>query len=212
MGIDQIFNLFLTQEYFLLVYISLIFIFFLIIFQLFKKIKIKNTTLKLIYFIIFLPIAVIPIIKCYFNIPYVFCRACPRKCVFGEVRPFIIPSFLLLNLDKRFWCFRLCPCGTMQDYQARICKKRIKLPKVFSYSRYAILLFIIIFYFLIIYNENLKNPFFYGAYIVVLSTLIISAIIFILCFFIPRFWCNYICPVGCVSDRILKIEKRFKIS
>jgi len=211
MSIDKIFDLFLSQNYFLLVYISLIFIFIFILSRLFKEIKIRSNTLKLIYFIIFLPIAIIPLIKCYFNIPYVFCRACPRKCVFGEVSAFIIPSFLLLNLDKRFWCFKLCPFGTIQDYQARICKKRIKLPKIFSYSRYLILLFVIVFYFLIIYNENLKNPFFYGAYIITLFTLFISGIIFILCFFIPRFWCNHFCPVGCVSDKILETGKKFKI-
>jgi len=207
MNIDEIFNLFLNRGYFILVYISLIFAFVLIISKLFKKINIKNSILKIIYFTIFLPVAVIPFIKCYFKIPYIFCKACPRKCVFGELRPFIIPSFLLLNLDKRFWCYKLCPCGTVQDYQAKMCKKRIRLPKLLNYSRYLILLFTVSMVLLLIFNENLKNPFFHGAYIISLVTLGVAGILFMLCFFIPRFWCNYICPIGTVGELGLRIEK-----
>ena len=93
--------------------------FIIVLSKLFRKTEIKNPFLKIIYFILFLPIAAIPFIKCYFKIPFIFCKACPRKCVFGELRPFIIPSFLLLNLDKRFWCYKLCPCGILQDYQTK---------------------------------------------------------------------------------------------
>ena len=126
---NKLLNLFLNSNYFILIYISIIIAFIIVLSKLFRKTEIKYNPLKIIYFILFLPIATIPIIKCYFRIPYILCKACPRKCVFGELRPFIIPSFLLLNLDKRFWCYKLCPCGTVQDHQTKICKKRIKLPK-----------------------------------------------------------------------------------
>ena len=175
-----------------------------------SKLDIKNRTLKIIYFILFLPIAVIPLIKCYFKIPYILCKACPRKCVFGELRSFIIPSFILLNLDKRFWCYKLCPFGTIQDYQAKLCKKRIKPPKAIIYLRYFFLIFTIIAVLLLIFNENLKNPFFVGTYKVIILTIIAAAIIFILSFFIPRFWCNYFCPVGSFADLTLKLENRIK--
>jgi len=208
--IDDLLNLFLNSNYFILLYISVIIAFILLLSKLFRKTELKNNTLKIIYFIIFLPVAAIPFIKCYFNVPFIFCKACPRKCVFGEVRPFIIPSFLLLNLDKRFWCYKLCPCGTLQDYQKKLCKKRIKLPSSFTYLRYIILLFTVIMVILLIFNENLKNLFFVGTYKIIIPTLIIAAVIFFLCFFIPRFWCNYICPVGSFGDLILKIENKIK--
>lgn len=205
---NRLFNLFLNSQYFLLIYISIIIAFIIVLSKLFVKKEIKSNLLKIIYFIVFLPIVAIPFIKCYFKVPFIFCKACPRKCVFGELRPFIIPSFLLLNLDKRFWCYKLCPCGTFQDYQAKICKKRIKLPKLFIYFRYLFLLFTIIMVLLLIFNGNFKNPFFVGAYKIVITTLIAALIIFILCFFIPRFWCNYICPVGSFGDLVLNIGNK----
>ena len=203
-------NLFLNSQYFLLVYILIIIAFIIVVSKLFRKIEIKNNLLKTIYFIAFLPIASIPIIKCYFRIPYIFCKACPRKCVFGELRPLLIPSFLLLNLDRRFWCYKLCPCGTFQDYQTKLCKKRIKLPGLFIYVRYIFLLFVILMVLLLIFNEGFKNPFFIGAYKIIIITLIVALIIFILSFFIPRFWCNYFCPIGSFSDLALKYETMVK--
>lgn len=207
---SKLFNLFLNSNYFLLVYISIIIAFVIVLSKIFRRIEIKNKLLKIIYFVIFLPLAAIPFIKCYFRIPYILCKACPRKCVFGELRAFIIPSFLLLNLDKRFWCYKLCPCGTFQDYQTKLCKKRIRLPKLLIYFRYLFLLFVIIMVLLLIFNENSKNLFFVGAYKIVITTLIAAFIVFVLCFFIPRFWCNYICPIGSFGDLILKIENKIK--
>ena len=149
--------------------------------------------------------------RCYFKVPYIFCRACPRKCPWGELRPFIIPSFLLLNLDKRFWCFKLCPFGTLQDYQSKISNKRINLPRWLRNIRYLILLFVIIVVLVLIFNETFYLLFFNGNYNVSLIVLSIAIIIFILAFFIPRFWCNYFCPIGSFSDLVLKLENKFKI-
>jgi len=35
-------------------------------------------------------------------------------------------------------------------------------------------------------------------------------LIFLLAFFIPRFWCNYFCPIGAFGDLALKIENKIK--
>ena len=207
---NRLLNLFLNSQYFLLIYILIIIAFIIVLSKLVRKKDTKNNLLRIIYFIAFLPIAAIPIIKCYFRIPYILCKACPRKCVFGELRPLLIPSFLLLNLDKRAWCYKFCPCGTFQDYQTKLCKKRIKLPKSLIYLIYIFLLFAIIIVLLLIFNESFKAPFFIGAYEIIITTLIIAAIIFILCFFIPRFWCNYFCPVGSFSDLMLRLQYRFR--
>lgn len=204
---NELLNLFLSSNYFILIYISIIIAFIIVLSKLFRKTEIKNDMLKIIYFVLFLPIAAIPFIKCYFRAPYILCKVCPRKCVFGELRPVIIPSFLLLNLDKRFWCFKLCPCGTFQDYQAKLCKRRIRLPKWLFYFRYLILLFVVVMVLLLIFNESFKNPFFIGNYTLIIGTLIVAFVIFVFCFFIPRLWCNYVCPIGSFGDLVLKFEK-----
>jgi len=203
-------SFFWSNSYYYLIYFLLIIAFIVLFLKLFKKINIKNDTLKVIYGLLFLPAAIIPLFRCYFKIPYIFCKACPRKCPWGELRPIIIPSFLLLNLDRRFWCFRLCPFGTMQDYQSRISKIRIKLPKWLFYFRYLFLLFTITVILLVIFNQNFYLLFFKGDFHFVLGTFVAALIIFILAFFIPRFWCNYFCPIGSFGDLALKVENKIK--
>ena len=70
--------------------------------------------LKLIGGIIFLPFVLLPAFRCYFKVPYVFCRACPDKCPWGLSRTFFFISFVGLNLSGRFWCTAVCPLGTFQ--------------------------------------------------------------------------------------------------
>ncbi|MBW2989944.1 4Fe-4S binding protein, partial [Candidatus Woesearchaeota archaeon] len=203
--LNRLFRVFLSPGYMALVYIAIIIAFIIVLAKILARLDVKDKLLKAVYFVIFLPALAIPFIKCHFKVPFVFCRACPRKCVFGELRPFIIPSFILLNLDKRFWCYKLCPCGTVQEYQAKACKKRIRLPGWLINIRYAILAFVIVMVSLLIMDERFRNPFFIGRYSIVAGTAIAASIIFLLCFFIPRFWCRYICPVGSFSDVVDKI-------
>jgi len=199
-----------NNTYYYPVYFSLIIAFLIVFFKIIQKKEIKNKNLKIIFGLLFLPAALFPVIRCYFKIPYIFCRACPRKCPFGELRSFIIPSFVLVNLDKRFWCYNLCPFGTLQDHQCKLSKIRIKLPKWLSYLRYLFLLFTIIIVLLLIFNENFYFLFFKGDFHLVLGTFIAAIIIFILAFFIPRFWCNYFCPIGSFGDLVLKLENKIK--
>ena len=45
----------------------------------------KENLLKIIYGILFLPVAFFPMLRCYFKVPYIFCKVCPRKCPWGEL-------------------------------------------------------------------------------------------------------------------------------
>ncbi|MAG08740.1 hypothetical protein CMO89_04650 [Candidatus Woesearchaeota archaeon] len=201
-------SFFWSNDYYFIVYFSLIAGFVIIFLKLFNKFKVKNDALKIIHGLIFLPAVVLPLFKCYFKVPYIFCRACPRKCPWGELVPFIVPGFLVLNLDRRFWCFKLCPLGSLQDYQRRVSRKRICLPAWMKNIRYVFLLFtIIVVVLLLLGSETFENVFFVGTYGLVLGTAVVAMVIFLLAFFIPRFWCNYFCPVGCVGDLALKAEK-----
>ncbi|HQH28991.1 MAG TPA: hypothetical protein PLP17_16480, partial [Oligoflexia bacterium] len=58
-----------------------------------------------------------PLGRCYFSLPYLFCHVCPRKCVFGFLRPYLVPAALIMNLERRHWCFHACPIGTVHDCQ-----------------------------------------------------------------------------------------------
>ncbi len=202
------------------IYIFLIFLFLAIaiIIVLFKE-KIEDKKQKIFRFlsyIVFAPMVLYPIFRCYLKIPYIFCHVCPRKCIFGHLRPYTVPAVLLLNLDKGAWCYKYCPVGKLQDKQVSIKTKKIVLPKFLFYTKYLFLLFVIISYFMISgYNKNpislaFYNYFFKNIFSVSIIVLIIVILLFILSFFIHRFWCNYICPIGTVSEDILKAENKMK--
>ncbi|MCK5283549.1 MAG: 4Fe-4S binding protein [Nanoarchaeota archaeon] len=201
-----------SLQYYHIVYFFLIAMFIFIVFRKNKFLKKALGYLKYPAFFVFLPFALIPLIRCYFKVPYVFCRVCPRKCPWGELRPFIVPAFLLQNLDCRFWCFKLCPFGTLQDYQCRISKKRICLPKWVKLVRYVFLAFTVFVVMALIFNlGKIEGGFFFrGNFDFVLPTIIFSFVVLVLAFFIPRFFCNYFCPIGSFGDIMLKAENRFK--
>jgi len=166
---------------------------------------------KYAYFVAFIPVALLPVLRCYFRIPYVFCRICPKQCPWGHTARIAVPAFLAMNLDKRFWCYSLCPFGTIQDRQANSCRKRISLPKWSMYSRYIVLLLAI---------AALLLPFFYSVkiswlykvdYLVSIGVLVAAALIFIMSFFVPRFWCSHFCPIGTVGDMTNQLSVKRKL-
>lgn len=214
----KIYDITFHTIYILIIFLLLALAVIVILFE--KKLKIdkfKEKLLKISFFVVFSPFVFYAVFRCYFKIPYVFCHVCPRKCIFGHLRPYTIPAFLLLNIDKRSWCYKYCPMGFLQEAQSKAVNKKIKLPKFLNYFKYIILLFVIAAYFIIL--RNIKNPSLtgYDLYIYTfknifsfsLTVLIIAILILIISFFVHRFWCNYFCPVGTVSELILKIEKKF---
>lgn len=161
-------------------------------------------------YFIFLPLALFPVMRCNFKIPYIFCKVCPRKCPWGAVRQVTIPSFVLFNLDARSWCFRFCPFGTLQECQAMACKKRVKLPGWLSWLRYPVLLFTIAIVVLAMYNiMDFRDTWFFRAnYQPMPAVIATAAVIFLLSFVIPRLWCSYLCPIGSLGDIILRLKKQ----
>lgn len=163
--------------------------------------------IKIVYFIFFFPLVIFPIFRCYFRVPYLFCHLCPSRCAWGWLRLYIIPTALLLNIDKRYWCFKLCPLGTVQDIQNRAVKKKIKFNKNWFYIGYLPLILTVIFYVLIFpeYSVSFYNYMLKGIYAFSLGVFITVLAAFILAFLIPRFFCNIFCPVGCFSRFLLKV-------
>lgn len=152
--------------------------------------------LKWIYGMLFLPALLLPIFRCYFKVPYVFCRACPHKCPWGILRSVAFPAFLLLNLSNRFWCTALCPLGTFQECQARVSPKRLKLPLWGELFAYVILLLVTGMYLLTLFGSPWEEFFEMERYAWVEVSVLVAAVILIVAFFIPKFFCRYFCPVG----------------
>ncbi|MEA2035912.1 MAG: 4Fe-4S binding protein [Nanoarchaeota archaeon] len=199
---------FWSNTHYYIIYFALVIAFIILFLILFKKIKVKDNTLKIVYGLIFLPIALFPAFRCYFKIPYIFCRQCPEKCPWGVLRPFIIPSFLLLNLDRRFWCYKLCPFGTLQDLQYKVSPKRICLPKWLINIRYIFLIFVIVVIVRVALNPEFYGGMFKGEYHFAIISFSVVTLIFLIAFFIPRFWCNYFCPIGSFGDLMLKVQNK----
>jgi polyferredoxin len=167
------------------------------------------------YFLAFSLVAFYPIFRCYFKVPYLFCHVCPQKCVFGFVRPYLVPAVLIMNLEKRYWCYRACPIGTLFDCQARACKKSKRVPKWLQALPIAVLVFTAIAYFKIMWDLEGQPAvqfdwytfFSHNMFAVTASVIAIAAALIILAYRLRRTFCETLCPVGTFSDLVLKLER-----
>ena len=155
-----------------------------------------------------------PIFRCYFKVPYLFCHVCPRQCIFGYMRPYLVPAALIMNIEKRHWCYHLCPIGTVLDCQARVSGKPWHLPGWIKILPILILLFTAVSYFKI--SSDLARPtetlldwytaLFKNSYSPTLIVILITVLMLILAFRIRRSFCETVCPIGTLSNLILKLE------
>ncbi|HNX68914.1 MAG TPA: 4Fe-4S binding protein [Candidatus Omnitrophota bacterium] len=156
--------------------------------------------LKWIYGIVFLPILLLPLFRCWFKVPYVFCRVCPAPCPWGLVRTFAFNTFLLLNLRGKFWCQGLCPFGTFQECQAQVPGRKLSLPGWLSVSSFVILLAVAGMYLLTLFESRWAGFFESGGYRWGMGAVLVALAILLSSFFIPKFWCRYFCPVGTIAE------------
>jgi spermidine synthase len=167
-----------------------------------------------IFFLSFSLAAFLPIFRCYFKVPYLFCHVCPRQCVFGFMRPYLVPAALIMNIEKRYWCFHLCPIGTLFDCQAKISSKPWHLPRMLKTVPILVLLFTAVAYFKI--SSDLTRPagtlydwhtaLFKNAFSPTILVILIAILLLLLAFRIRRSFCEILCPVGTLSNLILKLE------
>jgi hypothetical protein len=164
--------------------------------------------LKWLYGILFLPVLLLPIFRCYFKVPYVFCRVCPHKCPWGILRNVAFPAFLLLNLSNKFWCTALCPFGIFQECQAQISSKRFKLPSWMELFAYIVLFLVTGMYLLTLFGVPWVKFFEIGRYAWAEASVGVAAVILAAAFFIPKFWCRYFCPVGTIDEVISSFRSK----
>ncbi|NMC63119.1 MAG: fused MFS/spermidine synthase [SAR324 cluster bacterium] len=162
-----------------------------------------------------------PIFRCNFKIPYVFCHVCPRKCIFGHFRPYLVPMALIMNLEKRHWCYHVCPIGTLHDCQFHARKKLKASPRFFSWVATFFLLATIVFYFEAAASARGKMNFTFdsfawlwvGGFQTNSTVLWVFFGVVVLSFIFHRLFCNLICPIGNISKFLaaffLKCSKPF---
>ncbi len=187
-------NKYLLLDYFQILGLLMLTAAFILLFN--CKITCK---IKPIYYLVFLPIWLIPAIRCRFQIPYIFCHLCPGRCAWGEFRKMFIPFYLLLNVENRFWCWNLCPLGQLQDAMP---KSNIKpIPKILTYIRFIILaLAVYLIFFDLSYTLQVH-------YTYSIFSIIIILILLLTIRYLPRVFCHILCPIGAFSDIVLKIRK-----
>ena len=213
---NQIIDFFFAMKYYrIIVLLSLLSGFIFIFFRNSSFIRKTNLYIrKYLSYIIFAPLVFLPIFRCYFKIPYIFCHSCPKQCPFGQVRKIAVPLVLAMNIDKRFWCYKYCPIGGLQDCFCMIGKKKITLPKIFSYTGYIFLVVIGILYFLMMNSVGQGRPFFkyYFNHSLAINSLVlaIAALLLLSSIFIPRIFCNHVCPIGTISEAVLKVKRKIK--
>lgn len=171
--------------------------------------------LRWLFFAAFAPVVFYPIFRCYFKVPFLFCHVCPRLCVFGYLRPYLVPAALVMNLEKRHWCHHACPLGTLYQCQAGTGVKR-RLGKWLFALPLGVLAFVAIGYFEIrrdlegvgAWPGNWYALFFKETFSVSGAVIAVAAILLVMGFRWRRSFCDTLCPVGTFSELLQKIERR----
>lgn len=189
-----------SRNYHFIILAALLAAFCLLVIRWIFRHQIFYKTKRLIFGIVFLPLLLFPLIRCYFKVPYVFCRVCPNQCPWGISRMFVFSGFVLLNLFGKFWCTGLCPFRTIQEWQAQILKRNPKLLSYLNLSVYVMLGLAFAAYLLTLYDPASALAYFgVGVYRWSVATSAILFLIIIAGFFIPKLFCRYVCPVGAIE-------------
>ena len=171
---------------------------------------------QILELVILLPVAGFPLARCYFDVPYVFCHVCPRQCVFGVLRPYLVPAALIANLHGRRFCERACPLGTVQTSCERSRLRRLPRVPAAGLMRAAALGLVAIAYVVVrgereegVQGTGLYALMFRNAYAPAFSTLAAASALVVLSFLVRRPFCDGLCPIGAASDAITRLEARF---
>lgn len=122
----------------------------------------------------------------------------------------LVSILLPLTTGKAFYCTHLCPYGACQDLLGKLRKDRIHLPKglkVFLSTLREKVFATLMLLLLLGVSLDLTNVEPFSAFLFQTASLpvIILALVFLLLsIFLPRPWCNYLCPTGHFLEIIRK--------
>ena len=158
-----------------------------------------------------------PIFRCFFAIPYLFCHVCPRKCVFGFLRPYLVPAALLMNVERRYWCAHACPVGSLQECGVRTRGKAASLPRLLKALPYLGLGLTACFYFRLLVEQqaavqNMGDWFTYlyrNQYAPDMLVLLTAVLLLCAGFILYRPFCSLFCPIGACSRMLQSLGSFF---
>ncbi|MBD3263652.1 MAG: 4Fe-4S binding protein [Candidatus Omnitrophica bacterium] len=137
----------------------------------------------------------------------------------GVFSPVFIIAFLAVSLSfffgRNYYCGYICPYGALQEVCSRLPFKKKKLSKDalrFWHTARRIYIFIIFFALLMWSDIDLvyTEPFAAFSFPSAPLAVVLLALIFLgVSLFVPRFWCNFLCPTGQIMELFSK--KVFKV-
>jgi polyferredoxin len=162
-----------------------------------------------------LPAAAFPVARCFFQVPFLFCHACPRPCAFGWVRPFAVPAALALNVFDRRFCQRHCPVGTAQSACGLLAGRPPRRLRRAALVRWPVLAFTVLGYFAVasgrdvgVQGSGLYALLFRNDYAPSLWVLGAAALLLLASFRWRRPFCEALCPIGAASALVRAGEER----
>jgi hypothetical protein len=162
-----------------------------------------------------LPAAAFPAARCFFQVPFLFCHACPRPCAFGWIRPYAIPAALALNVFDARFCQRHCPIGTAQSACGRLGGRPPRRLGRARLLRWPVLAFAAAGYLAVargraegVQGSGLYALLFRNDYAPSLGVLAAAALLLLASFRWRRPFCEALCPVGAASAIVRAAEER----
>lgn len=170
--------------------------------------------LRVFVLLALLPVAALPLGRCYFSVPYLFCHVCPRPCVFGVLRPYIVTVALIANLGDQRFCQRACPLGLSQAAAGATSSRRPRRFRRIAWGARMVALALVAYLYFgiepghadpeatqlfswLYLNRYASSPWVLGA----------TALALIASFYTHRPFCETACPIGATSDLLLRAEK-----
>jgi spermidine synthase len=167
--------------------------------------------------LVLLPLGALPLARCYFKVPFLFCHTCPRPCAFGIMRPYLIPAALLANLDDRRFCEKACPLGMAQRACERTRTRRLRCLGAFGFVVRLVLLSLVALLYPVVLRDRHTGIegsavfawLFTNGYAVSAGVLGVSGAMLVGSFFVRRPFCDGACPIGAASDLASRMERRY---
>jgi len=172
---------------------------------------------RIVELLILLPLGALPLARCYFKVPFLFCHTCPRPCTFGIMRPYLVPAALIANLDDRRFCEKACPFGQAQRACERGRERRLRsLGRVGWGLRLVVLAAVAMLYPIVLQDRREASDgtgvfswLFTNAYAASALVLAVAGLLLVAAFFVHRPFCDALCPIGAVSDLAARAERRW---
>ena len=125
-----------------------------------------------------------------------------RKLLIGY--SYLVPAALIMNLERRFWCYSACPVGTLFDCQGRVSRSSRYGVRVLRTVSVAVLTFTAVAYFKIMWDleaqptvgQDWYNFFYKNVFAVSGGVIAVAVGLIVLGHRLRRPFCEALCPVG----------------